>query len=238
MRSYQLNFGQKPLQQPLILNNCTLTKNELKTPIEKWTGHEPSVAHLKIFGSLADYYIPKNKKIDSRARKGIFTGYSKIRKSYRIYDPQDGKIHEDQTVKIDENSKGSDLLNSSVFDQHVQDQITYRNKQQESDFFRITPTVCSTLEEPNTPENPEPIPESSGLPLKFGRIAGRTNEDIQEQHLINLREQEERLIASDNFEEHLRRLKMILNCLKQAGLCLNEKNVNLGQKLSLFLDMK
>ncbi|UYV77448.1 hypothetical protein LAZ67_15001048 [Cordylochernes scorpioides] len=100
---------------------------------------------------------------------GSNDGYSRIRKSYRIYDPQDGKIHEAQTVKIDENSKGSDLLNSSVFDQHVQDQITYRNKQQESDFFRITPTVCSPLEEPNTPENPEPIPESSGLPLNFGR---------------------------------------------------------------------
>ncbi|UYV77939.1 hypothetical protein LAZ67_15002938 [Cordylochernes scorpioides] len=64
------------------------------------------------------------------------------------------------------------------------------------DFFQITLTMGSTPEELNTPDNPETIPESSGLPKKPGRIAGRTNEDIQAKHLINLQEQEERLRAS------------------------------------------
>ncbi|UYV65648.1 hypothetical protein LAZ67_3004952 [Cordylochernes scorpioides] len=192
-------FWAEAIATAAYLKNCTPTKNDnMKTPIEKWTGHKPSVAHLKIFGSLAYYYIPKNQrnKFDSRARKGIFTGYSRQRKAYRIYDPQDGKIHEVQTVKFDENSKGSDLLTSNVFDQHVQDHIIYRNEQHESDFFQITHTMGSTPEELNTPDNPEPIPESSGLPRKPGRIAGRTNEDIQAKHLINLQEQEERLRAS------------------------------------------
>ncbi|UYV70659.1 hypothetical protein LAZ67_8000192, partial [Cordylochernes scorpioides] len=192
-------FWAEAIATAAYLKNCTPTKNDnMKTPIEKWTGHKPSVAHLKIFGSLAYYYIPKNQrnKFDSRARKGIFTGYSRQRKAYRIYDPQDGKIHEVQTVKFDENSKGSDLLTSNVFDQHVQDHIIYRNEQHESDFFQITHTMGSTPEELNTPDNPEPIPESLGLPRKPGRIAGRTNEDIQAKHLINLQEQEERLRAS------------------------------------------
>ncbi|UYV72012.1 hypothetical protein LAZ67_9001549, partial [Cordylochernes scorpioides] len=192
-------FWAETIATAAYLKNCTPTKNDnMKTPIEKWTGHKPSVAHLKIFGNLAYYYIPKNQrnKFDSKARKGIFTGYSRQRKAYRIYDPQDGKIHEVQTVKFDENSKGSDLLTSNVFDQHVQDHIIYRNEQHESDFFQITHTMGSTPEELNTPDNPETIPKSSRLPRKPGRIAGRTNEDIQAKHLINLQEQEERLRAS------------------------------------------
>ncbi|UYV72172.1 hypothetical protein LAZ67_9002061 [Cordylochernes scorpioides] len=78
----------------------------------------------------------------------------------------------------------------------VIDHIIYRNEQHESDFFQITHTMGSTPEELNTSDNPETIPESSELPRKPGRIAGRTNEDIQAKHLINLQEQEERLRAS------------------------------------------
>ncbi|UYV66872.1 K02A2.6-like, partial [Cordylochernes scorpioides] len=38
------------------------------------------------------------------------------------------------------------------------------------------------------------------------------------------------IVFSDGFEEHLRRLELVLNCLKKAGLCLNSKKCKFGAK--------
>ncbi|UYV71576.1 hypothetical protein LAZ67_8003727 [Cordylochernes scorpioides] len=38
------------------------------------------------------------------------------------------------------------------------------------------------------------------------------------------------IVFSDGFEEHLRRLQLVLNCLKKAGLCLNSKKCKFGAK--------
>ncbi|UYV77521.1 K02A2.6-like, partial [Cordylochernes scorpioides] len=38
------------------------------------------------------------------------------------------------------------------------------------------------------------------------------------------------IVFSDDFEEYLRRLQLVLNCLKKAGLCLNSKKCKFGAK--------
>ncbi|UYV63284.1 hypothetical protein LAZ67_2003650 [Cordylochernes scorpioides] len=38
------------------------------------------------------------------------------------------------------------------------------------------------------------------------------------------------IVFSDGFEEHLRRLQLVLNCLKKAGLCLNSNKCKFGAK--------
>ncbi|UYV84803.1 K02A2.6-like, partial [Cordylochernes scorpioides] len=38
------------------------------------------------------------------------------------------------------------------------------------------------------------------------------------------------IVFSDGFEEHLRHLQLVLNCLKKAGLCLNSKKCKFGAK--------
>ncbi|UYV65881.1 K02A2.6-like [Cordylochernes scorpioides] len=38
------------------------------------------------------------------------------------------------------------------------------------------------------------------------------------------------IVFSDDFEEHLRRLQLVLNCLRKAGLCLNSKKCKFGAK--------
>ncbi|CAA7062304.1 unnamed protein product [Microthlaspi erraticum] len=56
------------------------------TPIEKWSDQKPTVDHLKIFGSLCFVHVPKEKrsKLDEKARRGIFIGYSSQTKGYRV----------------------------------------------------------------------------------------------------------------------------------------------------------
>ncbi|KAL4324140.1 hypothetical protein GQ457_11G003170 [Hibiscus cannabinus] len=58
-----------------------------KTPFEAWAGSKPSVKHLRVFGSICYSHISANmrSKLDERAWKGIFVGYSSQSKGYRIY---------------------------------------------------------------------------------------------------------------------------------------------------------
>ena len=62
---------------------------ENKTPEEIFSGKKPEVSHLGTFSCLVYIHIPKEKrtKLDPSGRKGIFVGYSKISKAYRIYFP-------------------------------------------------------------------------------------------------------------------------------------------------------
>ena len=58
-----------------------------KTVEEMYTGKKPEVRHLKIFGCSVYVHIMKDKrtKLDPSGRKGIFVGYCKVPKSFKIY---------------------------------------------------------------------------------------------------------------------------------------------------------
>jgi hypothetical protein len=54
-----------------------------------FTGENPEVNHLRIFGFPVYVHVPKDKisKLDSLGKKGIFVGYSETLKEYRVYIP-------------------------------------------------------------------------------------------------------------------------------------------------------
>ena len=60
-----------------------------KTPFELWTGREPSLRHIHIWGcpTEARIYNPHEKNIDSRTISGDFIGYLDKSKGYRFYCP-------------------------------------------------------------------------------------------------------------------------------------------------------
>ena len=60
---------------------------ENNTPKEVFSDKKPKVSHLRIFDCLVYIHIPKEKrtKLDPSGKKGIFVGYSKSSKAYRIY---------------------------------------------------------------------------------------------------------------------------------------------------------
>ena len=59
--------------------------NEGKTPLEVWFG-SPTTNYdsLHIFGCLAYYHV-KDSKLDPRAKKAIFLGFSSGVKEYRLW---------------------------------------------------------------------------------------------------------------------------------------------------------
>ena len=60
-----------------------------KTPMEAWTGHKPSLRHLRVFGCEAYAHVPKEKqtKLDNKTIKYIFIIYSYGVKGYKLWDP-------------------------------------------------------------------------------------------------------------------------------------------------------
>jgi hypothetical protein len=95
------------------LRNLTPQNKESMSPEEIWTGKKLSGKHLRVFGCVAYPTIPKERrvdKLDNTAIKGVFVGYERSIKHYRIYDPITKSIRLYTSVRFDENSKGGSLL--------------------------------------------------------------------------------------------------------------------------------
>ena len=83
-----------------VLNRCPTKALQSITPYEAWHGRKPSVAHLRVFGCLAYALVPaqQRSKLDDKAVKCIFVGYSAESKGYRLYYPQTKRILVSQDV--------------------------------------------------------------------------------------------------------------------------------------------
>ena len=77
-----------------VLNRCPTKALQNITPYESWHGRKPSVAHLHVFGCLAYALVPvqQRRKLDDKAVKCVFVGYSSESKGYRLYHPQTKRI--------------------------------------------------------------------------------------------------------------------------------------------------
>jgi len=71
---------------------------------EKFTGKKPNVSHLKVFGCIAYVHVPdeKRSKLDLKAEKCIFIGYSLEQKGYRCFNLSTRKLQVSRNVVFDE----------------------------------------------------------------------------------------------------------------------------------------
>ena len=88
----------------IYLLNRALSKLQDQTPQEVWSGHRPSVTHLRVFGKIAYSYIldERRKKLDDKFKKCIFVGYSERSKAYKLYNPITKKLVISRDVKFNE----------------------------------------------------------------------------------------------------------------------------------------
>ncbi|CAL5403117.1 unnamed protein product [Camellia sinensis] len=87
-----------------LLNRSPTIAVRNMTPEKAWSGRQPSVAHLRIFGCIAYAHVPdeKRKKLDDKGVKGIFLGISEQSKAYKLYNPITEKIVISRDVVFDE----------------------------------------------------------------------------------------------------------------------------------------
>ncbi|MCO5552239.1 hypothetical protein L7F22_005751 [Adiantum nelumboides] len=83
-----------------VLNRCPTRALKTITPYESWYDKKPSISYLRVFGCLAYAHIPQqlHGKLDDKAVKCIFVGYSSGSKGYRLYNPATNKIFEIRDV--------------------------------------------------------------------------------------------------------------------------------------------
>ena len=102
-------FWGEALSTAVYLRNRSPTRTvEGNTPFEAWTGKNPTVCHLRVFGCDAYAHIPKDErgKLDPKAKKCIFVGYGEVTKGYRLYDPVCGKIIFSRNMVFNEGNDG------------------------------------------------------------------------------------------------------------------------------------
>jgi hypothetical protein len=89
-----------------LLNRTYSTEGAHITPHEAYFGHKPTMAHLRVFGSIAYVHIPdeKRKKLDSKSEKCILIGYSQEQKSYKCFNPMTREVRVSRDVVFDESA--------------------------------------------------------------------------------------------------------------------------------------
>lgn len=105
-----------------IRNLCPSAAIGDKIPLELWKGEgcdiQGEIDRLRVFGCKVWYLIsPSGKKLNSRADEGIFIGYDRQVKGYRIYLPKTNIIIISCHVRFKENmfpSKGVGVDTSNI----------------------------------------------------------------------------------------------------------------------------
>ncbi|KAG1664531.1 hypothetical protein FOA52_012998 [Chlamydomonas sp. UWO 241] len=94
-----------------VMNNYTRNRDYSSvlgdTPYRLFTGEEPDLSKIRVFGSPTWVYgFPKN-KLAPLAIKGVFVGYEPGTPVYRIYHPESGKITVEREVRIIEGDRAA-----------------------------------------------------------------------------------------------------------------------------------
>jgi hypothetical protein len=83
-----------------IINCLPAAANEGKTPLQVWSGSSATdYDSFHIFGCHAYYHVQKS-KLDPRAKKAIFMGFSSGVKGYRLWCLETKKIIHSRDVKF------------------------------------------------------------------------------------------------------------------------------------------
>ncbi len=112
-----------------IMNRTPTAAVHGVTPEEKFTSRKPDLSHLKVFGCIAYVHIPDElrSKLDPKAEKCVFVGYSLEQKGYRCYNPVTRELRVSRDVVFDEMSSWyndvSDGVGAEVKEQVVAQKI-------------------------------------------------------------------------------------------------------------------
>ena len=87
-----------------IINRVSIRPITKKTPYELWKNRKPNIAYFRVFGVKCFVLdeSPKVTKFDAKSQEGIFVGYSKSSKAYRVFLPNQKIVIESVHVKFNE----------------------------------------------------------------------------------------------------------------------------------------
>jgi hypothetical protein len=103
-RRMPVEFWGEVMVTAVYLQNRLLTKSlSSRTPYEAWLGRKPAVNHLCVFGCRAFVkQLDHVDKLTDQSRTGVFIGYAKGAKAYRILDPAARQVCTARDIVFDE----------------------------------------------------------------------------------------------------------------------------------------
>ena len=94
------NMWAYALKTAVYIRNRCFNHRTGKTPYEIFTGKRPNLNNLHQFGTKCFAYIQIKKKLDPRAKQGIFVGYDGISPAYLLYFSNQNKVKRVRVVKF------------------------------------------------------------------------------------------------------------------------------------------
>lgn len=184
-----------------IMNRTSKSAAGDITPYELWVGKQPSLDHIRIFGSEAYMHIPKQltTKFDAKSKRVILVGYARDSTNYRLYDPVTKKVLTSRDVIF--NEKNEKLITKDERDegvilpkiedsQDIENQV--ESEENEHLFDVIDPGV------PIYPQENEDLP-ILGQPINVRELRNRDNIKKPARYEINVAEAS----APDTYQEAL-----------------------------------
>jgi hypothetical protein len=96
-------WGEAMVTAVYILNRSPTKAFDSKTLYKAWHERKPAVSHLRVFGYLAfAKELGHVSKLDDRSTRGVFIGYAKGWKAYRILDPKTQRVRTARDVVFHE----------------------------------------------------------------------------------------------------------------------------------------
>ena len=144
-----------------LINRLPAAANEGKTPMEVWSG-KPATNYdsLRIFGSPAYFHV-RESKLDPRAKKAIFLGFSDGVKGYRLWCPETKKIINSRDVTFDESS----MLKSSPMESKTKE--VPQQVELETPIVPVRLVTNSEIDGTSTDEVEDPAHESPQQPYSI-----------------------------------------------------------------------
>jgi hypothetical protein len=148
-----------------IINKVYLRPETNKTPYEIWRGKKPIVKYFRTFGSKC--YILRDRenlgKFDSKSDEGIFLGYSRNSRAYRVFNKRTETVMESINVVIDDEEverpstreeNQLDSIDPSVTSTDNVKASPSVSPNEPPSSSTVSDTISSTSEDEDTPANP------------------------------------------------------------------------------------
>ena len=110
-----------------------------ETPYLLWYGKKPNVEHITVFGCIVYSHIPSEhrKKLDKKAQKLIFIGYTETARNYKVWDEEKHKCYIYHDVIYNENDFGkstdTNKLELENIEQESVEEIPVESEKEESE---------------------------------------------------------------------------------------------------------
>lgn len=186
-------WGEAMAMQTHVKNRLPHSNFKNITPFEVYTGHKPTIGHLRIFGEKAYYFIWAEKrkpgtKLEPRAEEGRICGYGNSKDEYGVYIPcrrqvvrsryvwfekilipQQGGHTRNTTESESDNERESRDDEEPDEESDYESESAYESKSEKESDNESVKSDLLLPEPPKTPEPKEIVPERPKMPKQEGK---------------------------------------------------------------------